>query len=120
VSLSCSSLQASDSFTESCHTLFVDVFAAFGQLEAHVAKFGKHAFLLEQQQVQQQVVYPDMLLPEEDMRILYKELTMASTGLEPLTESTWKKYGLLLVAKSECFTVPTVGNGTRRVASISP
>jgi len=54
------------------------------------------------------------------MRILYKELTMASTGLEPLTESTWKKYGLLLVAKSECFTVPTVGNGTPRVAFISP
>lgn len=78
-------------FEKSGYIKFINEFAAFGQLEQHVATFGRLGFVLN-----------DALMDREDMLLLYNTLQVTSKkessphcGLTPLAEFEWKARGFV-------------------------
>ena len=78
-------------FEKSGYVNFINEFAAFGQLEQHIATFGRLSFMLDEALMDRD----DMLLLYNTFQVTSKQERSPNCGLTPLAEFEWKARGFV-------------------------
>jgi hypothetical protein len=91
-------------FEKGGYTNFINEFAAFGQLEQHIAKFGRLSFMVDETLIDRD----DMLLLYNTFQVTSKQESGPHCGLTPLAEFEWKARGFVHFQKylQTCILLP--------------